>query len=131
MIGPIIILTIAAGQTPLLQKVATGNPIKIYLDDMRKTPDGFTRTYTVEETIELIKNNDGYIECVSLDNDLGDGLKEGREVMKWIEEQAFNNTLKPIKKLTIHSGNTVALDEMLKARHNAYKFWAQHGFDFK
>lgn len=102
--------------------------MRIYLDDERSTPDGYIRTYTVEETIALIQTNNGDVETVSLDNDLGTGLKEGREVMKWIEEQAYHNTLLPIPHLIIHSGNPVAQDEMMTARYNAWKFWTQHGY---
>lgn len=54
--------------------------------------------------------------------------KNGREVMKWIEEQAFHNTLLPIPHLLIHTGNTVAEDEMMRARFNAWKYWAGHGY---
>jgi hypothetical protein len=102
--------------------------MKIYLDDIRTTPEGYIRTFTVEETIALIKENNGSIEAVSLDNDLGIGFREGREVMKWIEEQAFHNTLLPIPYLFIHSGNPVAEDEMMLARFNAWKFWTNHGY---
>jgi len=102
--------------------------MKIYLDDDRVTPDGYVRTYTVENTIDLIIKNNGNIEVVSLDNDLGLGLLEGREVMKWIEEQAYFNKLYPIPHLLIHSGNSVAVDEMARARFNAWKFWKGHGY---
>lgn len=102
---------------------------KIYLDDDRVTPEGFIRTFTVEETIELIKANNGKVEVVSLDNDLGLGLLEGKEVMKWIEEQAFHNTLLPIPHLVIHSGNNVASDYMTMARANAWRYWTDHGHD--
>ena len=103
--------------------------INIYLDDERDTPPGFVRTYTVEETIELIKQNDGNIEKLSLDNDLGIGLREGREVMSWVEEQAFNNTLKPIPYLIIHTANPVAENQMMSARFNAWKYWIRHGYN--
>ena len=103
--------------------------IKIYLDDKRKTPDGFIRTYSVEETIDLIKKNDGNIGVLSLDNDLGVGFQEGREVMKWIEEQAFRDRLKPIFSIILHSGNSVAVEYMRMARHNAFKYWEKHGYD--
>lgn len=103
--------------------------MKIFLDDKRITPDGYVRTYSVEETIDLIKINNGEIETVSLDNDLGTGFAEGREVMKWIEEQAFHNTLIPIPHLVIHSGNPVAIDEMMISRFNAWKFWKRHGYN--
>lgn len=102
---------------------------RIYLDDERETPEGYTRTFTVEQTIELIKANNGKIEAVSLDNDLGVGFQEGREVMKWIEEQAYHNTLLPIPHLIIHSGNNVAQDFMMMARANAWKYWKGHGHD--
>lgn len=103
--------------------------MNIYLDDERDTPEGYTRTYTVEETIALIKANDGHIYRLSLDNDLGAGYKEGREVLNWIEEQAFNNTLQPIPHIIIHTGNTVAQDQMMQSRHNAWKYWMGHGYN--
>lgn len=103
--------------------------IKIFLDDVRSTPEGYVRTYTAEETIEMIKRHDGNIRCVSLDNDLGIGYTEGREVMKWIEEQAHEGTIKPIFQLIIHSANPVAQDEMKAARLNAYRFWEKQGYD--
>ena len=102
--------------------------MNIYLDDKRETPPGYFRTYTVEETIEAIKANEGNIKILSLDNDLGDDLREGREVMKWVEEQAFDGTLQPIPLLLVHSQNNVAQDEMDFARYNAWRFWTQmHG----
>ena len=101
---------------------------KIFLDDERATPEGYTRTFSVEQTIDLIKEHNGSIEVVSLDNDLGPGFRKGREVMKWIEEQAFHDTLLPIPHLLIHTGNTVAEDEMMRARFNAWKYWAGHGY---
>lgn len=106
----------------------TENPINIYLDDERETPEGYIRTYNVEETIELIKQNNGNIYILSLDNDLGSGLEEGHKVMDWIEEQAFNNTLKPIGRLIFHTQNPGAEDKMMKARFNAWKYWEKHGY---
>lgn len=107
--------------------------ISIYLDDddvYRKTPEGWIRTHTVEETIKLLQENDGNVDYLSLDNDLGIGYREGREVMKWIEEQAFNNTMKPIYQIYIHTGNPVAEEEMRMARANAYRYWETvHGYD--
>lgn len=103
--------------------------MKIYLDDERTTPEGFTRTYTVDETISLIKKNNGKINTLSLDNDLGVGMKEGREVLKWIEELAFENRLLPIPHILIHSQNNVAVNDMMKARFNAWKYWTSHGYN--
>ena len=103
--------------------------MKIYLDDIRPTPPGFTRTYNVQQTIDLILANEGNIECISLDNDLGVGYDEGKKVMQWIEEQAYHNTLQPIPHLFIHTDNSCAMDEMMQARRNAWKYWQGHGWD--
>lgn len=103
--------------------------MKIYLDDIRPTPAGYRRTFFVEETIELIKANDGNVKIVSLDNDLGVGYEEGKKVMQWIEEQAFKNTLQPIPHLYIHTDNPSARDEMMQARYNAWKYWQGHGWN--
>jgi hypothetical protein len=102
--------------------------IRIYLDDERETPEGFVRTYSVEETIKLIKEHDGKIYMVSLDNDLGTGCVEGKEVMRFIEQSAFDNTLKPIPHLIIHTQNTSAAEDMRHARYNAWKYWMGHGY---
>jgi hypothetical protein len=103
--------------------------MKIYLDDVRPTPIGFHRTYFVQETIDLILANEGNVEVVSLDNDLGIGYDEGKKVMQWIEEQAFKNTLQPIPNLIIHTDNSCAHDEMMTARYNAWEYWQGHGWD--
>lgn len=102
--------------------------MNIYLDDERETPPGFVRTYGVKSTIELIKANNGEINILSLDNDLGPGYEEGRKVLDWIEEQAFNNTLKPIPHILIHTGNPGARDIMMRARYNAWQYWIKHGY---
>lgn len=44
--------------------------MKIFLDDFRSTPDGWVRTYTPKETIELRKSCQ--VEALILDHDLGD-----------------------------------------------------------
>lgn len=105
--------------------------VSIYLDDIRPTPDGYDiRTYTVEETIKALQENDGNVYWLSLDNDLGIGYREGKDVMKWIEEQAFYNQMKPINHIFIHTSNPAAEEEMMRARYNAYKYWEQmHGYD--
>ena len=61
--------------------------VNIYLDDKRDAPGCFIRTFTVSETIALMMKHNGNIGIVSLDNDLGEGLEEGRKVLDWIEEQ--------------------------------------------
>ena len=104
--------------------------IKIYLDDKRDTPPGFVRTYTVDETIELLIKHEGEIDTLSLDNDLGVDennlpLEEGRMVARWLEEKAFNKEYKEIPNLFIHSDNNVAVLDMQKAFANARRYWSR------
>ena len=44
-------------------------PLKIYLDDIRATPEGWTRCYKIEEVQEFLKKE--VVTNMSLDHDLG------------------------------------------------------------
>ncbi len=74
-----------------LKKDETGNLspplLLVYLDDERPTPEGWTRTYTVQETIALLETRK--VVELSLDNDLGIYGKEneGLSVLRWLEEK--------------------------------------------
>lgn len=106
--------------------------IKIWMDDVRPAPAGYTRVYDVDgaisEIIRCKKEIDllwkryimGYmeqelfekylavfnIEEVSCDNDLGEGLPEGYKLLDWLEATGYNI---PIH---IHSANPVARAKM-------------------
>ena len=99
--------------------------IKVYLDDNRKTPDGFdVHVYDANQLIQMIDH--GNVEFVSLDNDLGPYCTaEGYKVAQYIEEQAFHNTLPRIA-INVHSANTVASNEMNRAIAQSNKFWKEH-----
>lgn len=84
--------------------------IRVYLDDERTTPLGWTRTYWPDETIELLKQ--GNVEILSLDHDLGDDKRgTGYDVILWIEEQVFLHEFSP-PKILVHSANTSARTKM-------------------
>lgn len=88
--------------------------MKVYLDDIRETPEGWTRTYNVQETIDLIKT--GQVTHLSLDNDLGSGLPEGWKVMEWLEEEVIQNGFTAIpQRFRFHTDNTVRRDYMKAA----------------
>ncbi|WP_416380688.1 cyclic-phosphate processing receiver domain-containing protein, partial [Gilliamella sp. B2717] len=44
--------------------------MKIFLDDIRKPPNGWIQVYWPDEMINLLKT--GFVEEISLDHDLGD-----------------------------------------------------------
>ena len=79
--------------------------MKVYLDDLRDTPPGFVRTYSVEETNKLLLTRK--VEFLSLDNDLGslDPKTEGFNVLNFIEELVFNDPTFPVPVITVHSDN--------------------------
>lgn len=106
--------------------------MKIWMDDVRSAPPGYTRVYDVDgaicEIIRCKKETDflwkqyimGYmerelfekcfavfnIEEVSCDNDLGEGIPEGYKLLDWLEATGHNV---PIR---IHSANPVARQRM-------------------
>jgi hypothetical protein len=82
--------------------------MKVFLDDVRDSPKGWLRTYSVEGTIELLES--GYVSELSLDHDLGTE-ETGYDVVKWIEEKvAMEGFVAP--EIRIHSANPVGRKRM-------------------
>lgn len=90
--------------------------INIWLDDIRKAPKGFIHVKWPNEVIDLIKKYKN-VNIISLDHDLGDDKRgTGYDVLLWIEEQAYTNSLFKIpNQILVHSDNTVAKKKMLLA----------------
>ena len=84
--------------------------MKVYLDDERLTPDGWTRVYLPDEAIALLKT--GAVTEISLDHDLGDDLRgNGYDVVLWIEERVAMHGFVP-PTMRIHSANVPARAKM-------------------
>lgn len=80
--------------------------MKVYLDDVRPTPEGWTHVYWPDQAIELLKS--GEVEEISLDHDLGDDERgTGYDVVLWIEEAVALNGFRP-PKISVHSANSAA-----------------------
>lgn len=93
--------------------------MKVYLDDERKTPEGFVRVYWPDEAIKLLET--GEVELISLDHDLGDDERgTGYDVLLWIEEQVYLNGFKP-PEIIVHSSNSSARQKMELAIANIKK----------
>ena len=90
--------------------------MKIFLDDCRQEPLGWTRTHQVDETIGLLvkcQESGEVVEVVYLDNDLRIDVPEGRKVLDWLEERKhFNPDFSLPKKVVVHSANSVARQRM-------------------
>ena len=84
--------------------------MKVYLDDERNTPEGWTRVYWPDEAISLLTS--GAVVEISLDHDLGDDERgTGYDVILWIEEAvALRGFNPPI--IVVHSANSSARQKM-------------------
>lgn len=85
--------------------------MKIFLDDERTTPAGWIRTYTYQETVDMLKT--GLITKLSLDHDLGatDTKYTGYDVILWIERQVHEAGFIP-PKIYLHTANPVGQENM-------------------
>lgn len=84
--------------------------MKIYLDDERPVPDGWTLARWPEEAIVLLIT--GQVTDISLDHDLGDDTHgTGYDVILWIEEAVATTQFTP-PNITVHSANSSARQKM-------------------
>ncbi|WP_028021534.1 cyclic-phosphate processing receiver domain-containing protein [Enterovibrio calviensis] len=97
--------------------------MKIYLDDERKPPEGWILVRWPKEAIEYLEQ--GNVECISLDHDLGDdSLGTGYDVILWIEKQVVENGFQP-PEMKVHSANVSARVKMTAGIKNIYKLFKQ------
>lgn len=84
--------------------------MKIFLDDERPAPPGWTRVYWPDEAIQLLMVED--VTEISLDHDLGDDERgTGYDVVLWIEEAVFTRGFSP-PTIVVHSANSSARQKM-------------------
>ncbi len=90
--------------------------MRVYLDDERKTPEGWVRVYWPDEAIALLEG--GGVEEISLDHDLGDDRRgTGYDVVLWMEEAVILRGFRP-PKITLHTANASAREKMLAGVHS-------------
>lgn len=96
--------------------------MKVFLDDERKTPDGWVRVYWPQEAINLLIA--GGVSEISLDHDLGDDNRgTGYDVVLWIEEAVIVRNFNP-PVIRVHSANTSARHKMEQGIGNIEKMYA-------
>lgn len=85
--------------------------MRVYLDDERTTPEGWTRVYWPAEAIALLET--GQVRELSLDHDLGDDTRgTGYDVVLWVEEAVALRGFRP-PRICVHSANSSARQKML------------------
>lgn len=90
--------------------------MRIFVDDIRETPPGYVRCYTVAETIELIQechDRDIPIEEISLD-DVADFGRDYIYILYWLEYMLNIAGVDYVKdtEFYLHTGNSVDRDNM-------------------
>ena len=86
--------------------------MKIWVDDLRQTPEGYETARSVNEAIKLImqaEDNDEEIELLDLDHDLGDYAYDGGDAIKLLDWLAERGTFYPV---CIHTANPVGRANM-------------------
>ena len=84
--------------------------LRVFLDDERQTPAGWTGVYWPDEAIALLET--GSVVEISLDHDLGDDSRgTGNDVVLWIEQAVALRGFKP-PKMRVHSANSSAREKM-------------------
>ena len=88
--------------------------MKIWLDDIRPAPDGFTLTRSVNEAITLIEHAEKFgvsVDLIDCDHDLGDYSSDGGDGIKLLDWLCERQTFYPI---ILHTANPVGMDNMLR-----------------
>ncbi len=79
--------------------------MKIWLDDVRPAPIGYTLVHSVNEAINLIKNTPiNEIELIDIDHDLGDYANDGGDGINLVDYLLGMGLLFP---MVIHTMNPV------------------------
>ena len=78
--------------------------MKIWLDDIRKAPQGYVHCHSVNEAINVIKLANEPIELLDLDHDLGDYAIDGGDGIKLLDWLAETEQYYPVK---LHTMNPV------------------------
>lgn len=85
--------------------------MKVFLDDERPTPEGWTSARWPEDVIALLET--GAVTELSLDHDLGDDDHgTGYTVILWIEEAVAVHGFQP-PQIHVHTANPSAREKML------------------
>lgn len=97
--------------------------MKIYLDDIRNPKtDGWTVVRTAEDAIRFLDT--GEVTEMSLDHDLGEGLKTGYDVVLYLEYKVHTDPDFVLPEVNVHSANPVGVRKMefaLRIINKAYE----------
>lgn len=94
--------------------------MKIYLDDVRTPPEGYTLVRDAHSAIDIITDAWDMISEISLDHDLGDEATcgSGYQVVCEIEDFVYNTRPSHLPYIHVHSANPIGRRRMEFAIRN-------------
>jgi hypothetical protein len=94
--------------------------MKLYVDDCRDAPDGWTTARTFEEAMQHIAS--GKVTELSLDHDLGEeGAETGYDILRMIERAMVQVGFTPPPDIKIHTANPAGYHNMKLALESIHK----------
>jgi len=88
--------------------------MKLYLDDERTPPEGWTLVRWPANAISILQS--GEVTELSLDHDLGnDAIGTGYDVLTWLEGQVWGQDFVPPGVIKVHSANPAVRIRMEQA----------------
>lgn len=90
--------------------------MKIFLDDVREVPKGWTGVINVDEFRRLIEeahSKGEKIEAISFDHDLGENAEDGYDAAKWLSENYPQYILEDVQ-IDSHSDNPAGKENIEK-----------------
>ena len=96
----------------ILSGLSKPDHIKIWLDDVRKAPDGYCHCHSVNEAIKKIiecEEELAVIDEINCDHDLGEYASDGGDGIKLIDWLVERKTYYPVK---LHTMNPVGRENM-------------------
>ena len=96
--------------------------MKIWLDDLRPAPEGYTWCKSVNEAKRIIVSAEESISVIDCDHDLGDFANQGGDAIKLLDWLTERETFYPVE---IHTANPVgrANMESVLARYWGEEYW--------
>lgn len=86
--------------------------INVFLDDYRASPEGYTLVETMDECIQVLKNNT--VHHLSLDHDLKSKNRNGLKLVKYMIDFGLS-----ADRITVHSANAGAGKAMFNCLKSA------------
>ncbi len=86
--------------------------VKLYVDDTRLCPEGWTLARTCEEALEILRA--GQVTHLDLDWNLGQGRdRTGISILHWLET-AVRTRQVPLPEISVHTADAGARRQMLE-----------------